>query len=209
MAIFITFEGGEGCGKSTQARALYKHVSRKGLPVVLSQEPGGTPLGKELRRHLKRTEGTEISPLAELFLFAASRAQLVEKVIIPSLESGAIVICDRYSDSTTAYQGYGRGLDLDTVQTINTTATGGISPDLVILLDLPVEIGLSRKGAIKGARFEREEIAFHQRVRNGFLRMAKTDPERWLVIDAGVSRSEVSRIIRDKVGELIQQRGSR
>jgi len=209
LAIFITFEGGEGCGKSTQARALFNHMSKQGLPVVLSQEPGGTSLGKELRRYLKQTEGTNISPLAELFLFAASRAQLVEKVIRPSLERGESIICDRYSDSTMAYQGYGRGLDLATIQTINITATGGIFPDLVILLDLPVEIGLSRKGSIKGARFEREEIAFHQRVRDGFLEMSKADPARWMVIDAQLSKGEVGRIIREKLGELIQKKGVR
>lgn len=207
MAIFITFEGGEGCGKSTQARGLYNHLIQQGLPAVLSQEPGGSVLGKEVRRYLRKTEGTDISPLAELFLFAASRAQLVEKVIRPSLESGTTVICDRYSDSTLAYQGYGRGLDLDTIRAVNNTATGGLFPDLVILLDLPVEIGLSRKGSIKGARFEREEIAFHQRVREGFLKMAKADPERWLVVDAQLSRSEVRRIIRERIGKLVKKDG--
>ncbi len=203
MAVFITFEGGEGSGKSTQARVLYKRVLQSGVPVILCHEPGGTSLGKELRRYLKQIRQTEISLLAELFLFAASRAQLVAEVIRPSLGSGTIVICDRYTGSTVAYQGYGRGLDLDVIQTVNTLVTQDLPPDLVILLDIPVEIGLARKGLARSDRFEREELAFHQRVRQGYLHMAAADPERWLVVDATLPRRKVERVIWEKVNSLL------
>jgi dTMP kinase len=203
LALFVTFEGGEGCGKSTQARALHKRLSESGIPVILSHEPGGTPLGKEARRYLKQTIKAEISPLAELFLFAASRAQLVADVIRPSLARGVMVICDRYADSTVAYQGYGRGLDLDVIQAVNTTATQGFLPDLVILLDLPVEIGLARKRSAREDRFEREEMAFHHRVREGYLKMASADPQRWLVVDATLPKKRVEQIIWERVKGLL------
>ena len=215
MALFVTFEGGEGCGKSTQARTLYKRVLKSGIPVILTHEPGGTSLGEGTRRRLKQTREdkvsarrAEISPLAELFLFAASRAQLVSEVIRPSLGRGTMVICDRYTDSTIAYQGYGRGINLDTIQVVNNIATQGIFPDLVILLDIPVEIGLARKKTARQDRFEKEEIAFHQRVRAGYLKMAVAAPERWLVVDAGLPRRKVGRIIWEVVGELLQKEGA-
>ena len=203
MALFITFEGGEGCGKSTQSRALYKRVLKLGIPAVLTQEPGGTSLGKEARRWLKQTGETEISPLAELFLFAASRAQLVTKIIQPSLKSGTMVICDRYTESTMAYQGYGRELDLHSIQAVNTLATQGVLPDLVILLDIPVEIGLARKGLARQDRFEREETTFHHRVREGYLKMSASDPQRWLVIDATLPKKEVERLIWERVEGML------
>ncbi|MFC1924816.1 dTMP kinase [Chloroflexota bacterium] len=204
LALFVTFEGGEGSGKSIQARALYKRVSEYGIPVTLSQEPGGTSLGIKARRLLKQRRDTEISPLAELFLFAASRAQLVVKVVRPSLERGTMVICDRYAASTVAYQGYGRGLDLNSIQTINTIATQNLLPDLVILLDIPVEIGLARKGSVENDRFDSEEVFFHQRVREGYIEMAASDPKRWLVVDASLPRREVERIIWERVEGLLQ-----
>jgi dTMP kinase len=180
-------------------------VLESGIPVILTHEPGGTSLGKEVRRRLKQIGGAEISPLAELFLFAASRAQLVAEVIRPSLVRGAMVICDRYTDSTVAYQGYGRGLDFDSIQKVNTLATQGLSPDLVILLDIPVEIGLARKGVAKQDRFETEEIAFHQRVRQGYLKMAAANPERWLVVDARLPKREVGQIIWKRVEGLLRK----
>jgi len=203
LALFVTFEGGEGCGKSTQARALHRRVSESGIPVVLSHEPGGTSLGKKARHYLKQTKDSKISPLAELFLFAASRAQLVAEVIRPSLGRDTMVICDRYADSTVAYQGYGRGLDLDVIQTVNTMATQGLRPDLVILLDLPVEIGLARKRSARKDRFEREELAFHHRVREGYLKMAAADPQRWLVVDATLPKKKVAQIIWKRVKGLL------
>ena len=147
MALFITFEGGEGSGKTLQARALYRRLSQLAIPALLTQEPGGTSLGKKLARWLKWAEEAGILPLTELLMFNASRAQLVEEVIQPNLKGGKVVICDRYADSTTAYQSYGRGLDLEMVKTINNTATRGLKPDLTVLLDIPAEEGLARGGA--------------------------------------------------------------
>jgi len=203
MSLFITFEGGEGCGKTSQAKALYKRLQRAAIPVLLTQEPGGTPLGKKLSHFLKWTDSLDISPLTELFLFNSSRAQLVETVIRPSLDSGILVVCDRYSDSTTVYQGYGRGLDLAMVEFINRTATGGLKPDLTILLDIPVEEGLARKGKQALDRFEQEDIIFHQRVREGFLKLAADEPERWLVVDTRQPKAKATKIIWQKVNELL------
>ncbi len=203
MALFITFEGGEGCGKSTQARVLYRRLSQIAIPALLTHEPGGTSLGKKLRRWLKRAEGTNISPLTELLLFNASRAQLVNEVIKPNVQDGKIVVCDRYDDSTTAYQSYGRGLDLEMVSTINGFATGGLSPDLTILLDMPASGGLARKKAGRQDRFEQEDIVFHQRVREGYLKLAGAEPQRWLVIDATQPKEKIAQIIWQRVRQLI------
>jgi len=203
MALFITFEGGEGSGKTLQARALCKRLSQLAIPVLLIQEPGGTSLGKKLARWLRWAQDTAISPLTELLMFNASRAQLVEEVIQPSLEEGKVVICDRYVDSTTAYQSYGRGLALETVMAINSTATRGLNPSLTILLDIPVEEGFARKGARKRDRFEQEGIVFHQTVRDGYLKIAANDPERWLVVDASQSKAKIKEIIWQRVSQLL------
>ena len=203
MALFITFEGGEGCGKSVQARALYRRLSRLAIPAILTHEPGGTPLGRKLRRWLKGAAETEISPLAELLLFNASRAQLIADVIKPALENGQIVICDRYSDSTTAYQSYGRGLDLKLVTAINNAATAGIKPHLAVLLDMPPDEGLARKKTSDPDRFEQEDIVFHQRVRDGFLKLATAEPQRWLVVDAAKSQQEIAEEIWNRVSQLL------
>jgi dTMP kinase len=145
MPLFITFEGGEGSGKSVQARALLRRLSRLNIPAVLTHEPGGTSFGKKLGHWLKWSQGTDVSPLIELLLFNASRAQLVTEVIKPSLDKGKVVISDRYADSTTVYQGYGRGLGMEMVRTANQAATQGLKPDLTILLDISAEDGLARK----------------------------------------------------------------
>ncbi len=203
MALFITFEGGEGCGKSVQAKALYKRLSQLDTPVVLTHEPGGTALGDKIGRWLKWAQEEDISPLTELLLFNAARAQLVTRVIRPSLEDGKIVICDRYADSTTAYQSYGRGLNLQAVEAINNAATQGLRPDLTVLLDMPVEEGFARKGIARKDRFERENIAFHQRVREGYLKMAASEPERWLVVDASQSKRKISDIVWQRVSQLL------
>ncbi len=205
MALFITFEGGEGSGKSAQARALYKRLSQSAISALLTHEPGGTPFGNKIGRWLKWTKDTNISPLTELLLFNASRAQLVGEVIRPNLEKGKFVICDRYADSTTAYQSYGRGLDLEMVEAINNTATQGLKPDLTVLLDIPVEEGLARKRVKKQDRFEQEDIAFHQRVRDGFLKLAADEPQRWLVIDATQSKEEIEEIIWQRVSQLLSR----
>ncbi len=202
MALFITFEGGEGCGKSTQARALYRRLTRSGVSVMLTREPGGTLLGEQTRRHLKRARELPISPLAEVFLVEASRAQLVKEAIRPSLDRNIMVICDRYTHSTLAYQGYGRGVDLDIIETVNGIATGGLSPDLVVLLDIPVEMGLARKKGTGRDRFESENRAFHERVREGYRTMAGADPKRWLVIDGTLSAREIQGRIWARVSKM-------
>ena len=203
MALFITFEGGEGCGKSVQARALHERLSQSAIPAVLTHEPGGTPLNKNIRQWLKGAENTSISPLAELLLFNASRTQLIDEVIRPELEKGKVVICDRYADSTTAYQSYGRGLDLEMVAAINDIATGGLKPDLTVLLDISAEEGLARKQ--RRDRFEQEDITFHQRVREGYLKLAKEEPQRWLVIDAKQGKEKIAEIIWKKISQLLSQ----
>ncbi len=203
MALFVTFEGGEGSGKTLQARALYRRLSQLAIPALLTHEPGGTSLGKKLARWLKWTQDTGISPLTELLMFNASRAQLVEEVIQPNLKDGKVVICDRYADSTIAYQSYGRRLDLEMVKAINNAATQGLKPDLTVLLDIPSEKGLARKGAERHDRFEQEEIAFHQKVRDGYLKLAADDPERWLVVDASQSKAKIRQIIWQRVSQLL------
>lgn len=205
MASFIVFEGGEGCGKSTQTRALYRRLSKDGFRAVLTREPGGTRLGERVRRHLKRTGETRISPLAELFLIATARAQLVSEVIRPELEKGKTVICDRFTPSTLAYQGYGRGLNTDALREVNDIATDGMSPDLIVLLDIPIEDGLGRKKSKERDRFESESLAFHARVRRGYLDMAKADPERWLVVDGRLPKKEIEEMIWGKVSILLKR----
>ena len=203
MSLFITFEGGEGSGKSVQARALYRRLLRLDVTTLLTHEPGGTPFGERLGRWLKWTAGTDITPMTELLLFNASRSQLVTEVIQPSLKNKKVVICDRYTDSTVAYQSYGRGLDLEIVRSINNAATQGLIPNLTVLLDIPVEEGLARKRDQKQDRFEQEDISFHQKVRDGYLKLAKAEPERWLVIDGCQSRARIARIILKRVSQLL------
>ena len=201
MSLFITFEGGEGCGKSTQARLLLKKLEQQGIPTILTREPGGTALGNKIRILLKRKQGSSISPQAELFLFAASRVQLVAELVRPALQEGKVVICDRFTYSTVVYQGYGRGLDLATVGMVNTMATGNLKPDLTILLDMPSEQGLERKRSSRD-RFELEDLSFHDRVREGYLKMAAAEPDRWLLIDASLAKAKIAEIIWDKVRKL-------
>jgi dTMP kinase len=207
MAIFITFEGGEGSGKSVQAKALFRRLTDLAVPVLLTHEPGGTPFGEKLGHWLKWARDAYISPLTELMLFNASRAQLVAEVIQPNLKSGKAVISDRYADSTTVYQGYGRELDLAMVKATNKAATQGLKPNLTVLLDIPVEEGLARKMARKQDRFEQETAIFHQRVREGYLELAAAEPRRWLVVDATQSRQQIADIIWQRVSRLISERG--
>jgi len=207
MALFITFEGGEGCGKSVQSRALYRRLSRLAIPALLTHEPGGTPFGKKIGRWLKWAHNEDISPMTELLLFNASRNQLVTRVIKPALDEEKIVICDRYADSTTVYQSYGRGLDLELVTEVNNAATQGLKPDLTFLLDIPSEEGFARKRDEEQDRFEREDTAFHRRIRKGYLELAAREPERWLIIDATQSRKKISEIIWQKVSSLLLIRG--
>jgi len=207
LGLFITFEGGEGCGKSTQSRLLLKKLLQRNIPAVLTHEPGGTALGNELRKTLKRKRGSSFSPQAELFLLAASRAQLVADVIRPALEAGRVVICDRFTHSTMVYQGYGRGLDFTAIKMVNNVATGNLNPDIIILLDISPEQGLARKQSLKD-RFELEDLSFHRRVREGYLKMAAAEPDRWLMIDASLPKRKTAEIIWDRVSRTLPSQSS-
>lgn len=200
MGLFITFEGGEGSGKSTQARALNRKLSREGMPTILTHEPGGTLWGRKARHWLKWAPS--LPPQTELLLFAVARAFLVSGVIRPGLEAGKTVICDRYADSTVVYQGHGRGIDLKLISTINNMATEGLKPDLSILLDIPPERGLARKISGRHDRFEREDMLFHHRVREGYLKIAAAEPERWLVINGTLPKAETRQIIWEGVSAM-------
>lgn len=205
MSLFITFEGSEGCGKSTQAKSLWQKLLDSGIPAELTYEPGGTPLGSKLRRILKQDTGEPMSSLSELLLFIVCRAELVDRVILPGLKQGKVVICDRFADSTIAYQGYGRGLDMGMIDYMNHLATRGLKPHLTVLLDLPVVKGLKRKSGNVADRFEAEGVDFHERVRRGYLEMAAREPERWLVIDANLPKDEISGIVWERVEGLLRQ----
>lgn len=203
MSRLITFEGTEGSGKSTQARRLWRRLCHAGVPAILTHEPGGTGLGDDIRRILKKRRAGGVSAAAELMLFAASRAQLVEQVLRPALAEGKTVVCDRYTDSTIAYQHYGRGLDLGLIHQVNSTVTGGLRPDLVVLMSLPPETGLGRKRDSASDRFESEELAFHRRVWRGYQELAAADPARWLVVDSTLPREQTSRVIWERVSRLL------
>ncbi len=203
MALFVTFEGGEGCGKSTQSRRLFRRLQKLAIPALLIHEPGVTELGRKIRRLLKWSQGLNISPVAELMLFNAARAQLIDEVIKPALSKDTVVICDRYADSTSAYQGYGRGLDLGIVAATNKTGTQGLAPDLTVLMDIPAETGLARKKHDQRDRFQKEQLGFHRRVRQGYLKLAAAEPGRWLVVDATRSKEEITDIVWKKMSELL------
>lgn len=202
QGLLITFEGGDGAGKSTQARRLRSRLARAGHSVRLAAEPGGTALGQRLRRLLKFSRH-EITPQAELLLFLASRAQLTHEVILPALAEGAIVICDRYADSTAAYQGYGRGLDLESIHRLNAGATQGLRPHLTVLLDAPPEEALQRRAPEARDRMERGAASFRDRVREGYRELARNEPDRWLVVDARLPKAEVARRVWERVSPLL------
>ena len=215
MGLFITLEGPEGSGKSTQARRLFEHLEAAGYSTILTREPGGTRIGDLIRSVLLDPAHTEITAATETLLFSASRAQLVAEQIRPQLERGGIVVCDRFADSTYAYQGFGQGRDLDELRVVTQIATGGLCPDLTIYLDLPVWEGLERKRAaskqpsapsdpgrtsVESAEWNRldaREVAFHERVRQGYQTLIAAEPERWLVFDG--------RLDRDLLADMIWQ----
>jgi dTMP kinase len=196
MSFFITLEGPEGGGKTTHAEFLAVKLQAHGYDVLLTREPGGSVIGDQVRRILTSLDNTTMHPKTEFLLFSASRAQHVYEVIRPHLEGGGVVISDRYFHSSLAYQGFGHQLPLETLEEITHFATGGLLPDLIILLDLPVEEGLERKRK-KGEwnRLDAYQKEFHQRVRQGYLDMARSDPERWVVIDAVPSEEEIQEAI--------------
>ena len=191
--MFITFEGPEGSGKSSQIKRLVHFLESRGCAVLATREPGGTAIGDQIRDCLHDVANTDMAAPTEFLLYSASRAQLVSTVIRPALEAGTIVLCDRYADSTIAYQGYGRGLDLADLRLITRFATGGLVPDVTFLLDIDVERGLARRveGEAEMNRLDLEEVAFHQRVRDGYHQMAKADPQRWVTVDADRSQDSV------------------
>lgn len=196
--LFITIEGGEGAGKSTQARLLAARLEAAGRRVTLTREPGGTAAGDEIRRLLLDPNGS-VSPVTELLLYEASRAELVASVIAPALARGDTVLCDRFCDSTVAYQAHGRGLDEATVRALNGTATGGLTPDLTVYLALPVEEAVSRARSGGADRIEGEPLEFHRRVISGFEAIAAAEPARVLRIDASGTAEAVAERVWDAV----------
>ena len=190
--LFVTFEGGEGSGKSTQVARLAARLRALGIEPLVTREPGGTPVAEGIRAVLLDPERRPVA-LAEAFMMEASRAQLVETVIRPALDAGRVVLCDRYDDSTLAYQGAGRGLDAALLASWNAAATGGLKPALTILFDVPPDVGLERRRGAAGQtnRLDRERVEFHLRVRSRYLELAAAEPGRWVVLDATLSADEL------------------
>jgi dTMP kinase len=198
--VFITFEGSEGCGKSSQVALLSSFLQRQGYDSLTTREPGGTPIGEQIRSVISSLQNTEMQQRTEILLFQASRAQLVEEVIRPHLAKGGIVLSDRYADSTLAYQGFGYQRDLIPLRALIEFATGGLKPDLTLLLDVDVEVGLKRKAhGGEWNRLDALQLDFYQRVRQGYFQLVKEEPERWLVIDAMQPFEQVQQVIRQVV----------
>lgn len=195
--LFITFEGGDGCGKTTQIKLLDEYLRQKGYKTLLTREPGSKGLGVKLREILLNYDGV-VSPICESFLFLADRAQHVDCIIKPAIQDGVIVLCDRHTDSTVAYQGYGRGLDLEQIYKLNSIATNGLKPDLTIVLDVDVETSQKRVGSEKD-RMESAGVEFFERVREGFLEIAKKEPERVKVVDSTQTIEEIHQQILELV----------
>lgn len=214
MSLFITFEGIEGSGKTTQIRLLKDYLDKKGIPCKITREPGGTSIGEKIRNILLNPEHQNMTPLSELFLYEASRAQHVHEIIKPLIKQKIVIICDRFADASIAYQAFGRGLDLKLVERLNRIASQGLRPDITFILDCPLDLGLKRaldrnqKGeTVKEDRFEREDIKFHQRVRKGYIELAKKDPRRIKIIDTRFGEAEVFERIRKIVDNLLKIKG--
>ena len=201
--MFITLEGPEGSGKTSQLPRLADYLRQAGFDVLTTREPGGTSISEQIRTVLHNLENKEMNPRTEILLFQASRAQLVEEVIRPHLKRGGIVLSDRYADSTLAYQGFGHQVEIEPLRVLVNFATGGLKPDLTILLDVDVEIGLRRK-ELKGEWNRLDyNLDFHQRVRRGYLQLVQAEPQRWEVIDASQSPSQVQDEIRRVVASRL------
>lgn len=199
--LFITFEGADGCGKTTQMQLLAQHLSEKGYDIVLTREPGGKGLGEKIREILLNYDG-EVSDQCESFLFLADRAQNIDTIVNPAIASGKIVLCDRHTDSTVAYQGYGRGLDLERINMLNNIATNGRKPDLTFVFDIDTETSMKRIGKEKD-RMESAGVDFHNRVREGYLQIAHQEPERIVVIDASKSIEEIHEKVLTQMAKKI------
>ena len=199
--MFITLEGPEGSGKTSQIPALSAFISTRGYDVLVTREPGGTDVGDQIREVLMNLKNVSIVPRTEILLFQAARAQHVEEVIRPALAAGKVVICDRFGDSTLAYQGYGHDTDLEKLQYLVNYATGGLRPDLTLLLDIPVKDGLKRKvdNDSEWNRLDAYAEAFHRRVRQGYLTLAAAEPERWAIIDATRDKEQVQKLMQQAV----------
>jgi len=211
MGTFITFEGIEGSGKSTQIALLANYLTAHGKSVTLTREPGGTSIGDQVRKILLNPENAALDPRAELLLYAAGRAQHLAELIAPDRAAGRIVLCDRFSDATLAYQGYGRGLDLGLINSLDRIVTGGIRPDLTILLDIDAATGLARargrnsRGGLEAeAHFENEHLSFHERVRQGYLDLARQEPDRFRIVDASPNPEVIQNKLRNLVDELLR-----
>jgi len=212
---FITFEGIEGCGKTTQIRLAGDFLRSRGISVIITEEPGGTALGGELREMLLKRKTFDLCREAELFLFLADRAQHVRELILPALQGGRWVLCDRFSDATVAYQGFGRGMDIDSVRRMCEIASGALGPDLTFLFDLPVETGLKRVleraagsgDAMPEDRFEREALSFHQKVRNGYLHLAREEPDRFRLINGDRPIADVHRDVAHYLSDRLKAGG--
>lgn len=199
MTLFITFEGPDGSGKTTQARRLAEYLQSRGTPVLLTREPGGTAISEQIRDVVLSNRNQSIQHETEALLFSAARAQIVAELIRPALAAGKIVVCDRYADSTMAYQGYGLGLDLDALRAITRFATGGLTPDLTFYIDVPAEVGLARRHRGETNRLDQKDLAYHAQVRDGFLKMARAEPQRWVVIDGTRTVAQVQRDVRARL----------
>jgi len=195
---FITFEGSEGCGKSTQSKLLYQYLKRKGFQVVYLREPGGTKVSEKLRKILLDSQNDSITPISEMLLYMAARAQLVNEIILPALKKGKIIICDRFLDSTIAYQGYGLGIGIKLIKCVGEFATSGIKPGLTIFLDLPIRKGLKHRQQSKD-RIEKRSLAYHSRVLEGYLKLADLEPKRIKIVkvhkDKIKTRSEIRKLV--------------
>ncbi len=207
MSLFVTLEGPDGSGKTTQEKLLTDYLQARGLAVVCTREPGGTEIGEQIRDVIVSATSAAIRDETEVLLFSAARAQIVGQLIRPALAEGKIVLCDRYADSTLAYQGYGLGLDLDALRAITRFATGGLVPDVTFYIDVPVEAGLARKRGGDVNRLDEKDVAYHRRVRDGYLQMAQEEPQRWVVIDGTQAREEVQRQIRERLNAELKRRG--
>ncbi len=206
--MFITFEGGEGCGKTTQIKLLVQALQERGYDVLQLREPGGTVVGEQVREILLSKESAGMDPVAELMLYEAARAQIVDELIRPALAAGKVVICDRFYDSTVAYQGFGRGLDVQLIKSLNMAATGGLAPDLTLLLMIDPAEGLARAKGVTGGdgegdRIEAAGLAFHARVQEGFVYMAQQEPERIAVVGAHGSVEDVHEAVMARVLSLL------